>query len=465
MPGPFPLATLRAHAFPVTCVEFHCSNEYLVSGDEGGWCILWSILWRRPIAVWKAHTEPCLVVKFVDISGTTKDNGLKADTNTIELLTHGRDFKFRIFRLDLADVGQYSTEIPTSQSVASDWKTPWMIYTQDVNSLNFCSLAISGSVIAVPHTLDSDKIDVYDIQKRQRLLAALAPSEPAKRFEKCDSKSRPGEKTDSMNESDNDPKIKELSEADIEKLGEVEQLSPSSRNEELDLLNTMTAENHDKSKGQSKLSRMFANAPPQQHEEKNNDSNSIQESQKHGIVMSILVHQNWLVAGYENGSIAYYDISEQAVTEQKSIPIHIERVYDQPVLSLSNVVDGTDIFYSTSAGPYLTKHKLSTHEVLSKTNLKHVGLGSVCVRNDAKIVAMTSWDGFARVVKFKDSKPLAAMDRKANCVAFASVITTNSATSQLAQRCQKLATLSTQQPEHWLAVGSKDGRISLYNIY
>jgi WD40 repeat protein len=69
-----------------------------------------------------------------------------------KLLTHGRDNKLYIFDLDplvmTGDEGQ----------------APWMVYSQDVNSLSFCSAAICGNRIAVPNTLDSEKIDVYELE-------------------------------------------------------------------------------------------------------------------------------------------------------------------------------------------------------------------------------------------------------------------------------------------------------------
>lgn len=467
--GPFPLATLRAHAFPVTCLEFSHCNNYLIAADEGGWCILWSVTWRRPVAVWRAHKESCVAVKFTNIFSKGTELEVTGDVDDgnlpqFEILTHGRDFKIKVFRLDLTDVGQYSTELPTSQSAGDDWKVPWMVYTQDVNSLNFCPLSTDRSRIAVPHTLDSDKIDVYDLDSRQRIFTALEP--PLQNSPKVTVPSK-------VHMEDPGPKIKELTDEEarqFEKKPSNDKIS--NRSAELDLLNDLTTgsdEDDDKRKsatnvksktstGKSKLSHMFAGAKPEPVPDPSPSSNQdpIDESKKYGIVMALLIYRDWLVAGYENGAIAYFDLNTGTC-------VQVDRVYDQPVLSLSNIIN--DTFYSTSAGPYLTKHSLSSRCVVSKTNLRHVGLSCVRIRNDCKIVSMTSWDGYARVVSFKSSKQLAAMDRKANCLAFASVRTKD---SSLAPEHKSLVTKSTTSAfhdAHWLAVGGKDGRISLYDIY
>uniref|UniRef100_A0A060TBH1 ASTRA-associated protein 1 n=1 Tax=Blastobotrys adeninivorans TaxID=409370 RepID=A0A060TBH1_BLAAD len=147
---------LRAHPFATSCVEFAPNGLTLVSGDEGGWVFWWDLLSRRPLAIFRPHEKALVTVRL-----WYKDDG------TLCLLTHGRDNKLYIFHLKSGE--QYSTALPSGDDSGAQWKKPWMVHSQDVNALNFCPCEVQISkegvvkYLAVPSTLDSDKIDIYSI--------------------------------------------------------------------------------------------------------------------------------------------------------------------------------------------------------------------------------------------------------------------------------------------------------------
>ncbi|ODQ71364.1 hypothetical protein LIPSTDRAFT_74010 [Lipomyces starkeyi NRRL Y-11557] len=141
MSTPAAVATLRAQSHPINAIAFHSSNLRLVSGDDDGWCIQWSLVTRRPLAVWKSHSAALLTVKWMSDE---------------LLLTHGRDNKLYLHRLNDSPL---DTDIPGAHDNPDNWRRPWLVTSLDVNALNFCSAATWGTNrIAVPGTLDSDTV-------------------------------------------------------------------------------------------------------------------------------------------------------------------------------------------------------------------------------------------------------------------------------------------------------------------
>lgn len=180
---PVAYATLRAHPYAVTSTHF-LDNRKLVSGDEGGWCFVWSLVTRRPVVVWRPHRKAIVAAKFLPANHQT-EHGLL-------VMTHGRDHKLRVY-LVLQDTAEYNISLPTANDPGDNWKAPQVVYEQDVNALNFCAVAISQSQtpqlsgqsleLAVPSTIASENIDVYRVDRTQdnqlsRLAAAVKPPTP-----------------------------------------------------------------------------------------------------------------------------------------------------------------------------------------------------------------------------------------------------------------------------------------------
>lgn len=128
---------------------------------------------RRPLAIFRPHEKALVAVRL-----WSRDDG------TLRLLTHGRDNKLYIFHLKSEE--QYSTALPSGDDSGTQWKKPWMVHSQDVNALNFCPCEIQigeeGTVkyLAVPSTMDSDKIDIYSISDGglTRPFQAIGPDIP-----------------------------------------------------------------------------------------------------------------------------------------------------------------------------------------------------------------------------------------------------------------------------------------------
>lgn len=63
LPPASPAYVLRGHAAPIHALNFFAHNEHLLSGDADGWVVIWSLVTKRPTAVWKAHEGAILEAK------------------------------------------------------------------------------------------------------------------------------------------------------------------------------------------------------------------------------------------------------------------------------------------------------------------------------------------------------------------------------------------------------------------
>lgn len=151
-------ATLRAHKSTVRALGFTENGQYLISGDDEGFCVFWCLDTRRPLAIWQAHNNALLTTKFWDWG----------DANPL-VVTHGRDNKLRIWRNPL-DCSQDFLTAPLDHTNCTDLPRPWLVYTQDINALNFCMVALSPftgqtGLFAAPATVASERIDVYELNR------------------------------------------------------------------------------------------------------------------------------------------------------------------------------------------------------------------------------------------------------------------------------------------------------------
>ncbi|XP_076404623.1 guanine nucleotide-binding protein subunit beta-like protein 1 isoform X3 [Peromyscus maniculatus bairdii] len=144
-----------------------------------------------------------------------------------------------------------------------------------------------------------------------------------------------------------------------------------------------------------------------------------------------------LLAGYEDGSVTLWDISERKVCSR--IACH-----EEPVMGLdfdSQKAKGV----SGSAGKVLAVWSLDSQQSLqvNKTQeLTNPGIAEVTIRPDHKILATAGWDHRIRVFHWRTMKPLAVLafhSASVYCVAFAT--------------------------DGLLAAGSKDQRISIWSLY
>ncbi len=212
-----------------------------------------------------------------------------------------------------------------------------------------------------------------------------------------------------------------------------------------------------------------------------------------GMVMalSILAKSTRLqvTAGYESGHTMVYVQTDPGAVFQR---LYSARPHSQPVLSMA-LHPSLDYYLTSSADATLAKHPLPTEKGIWNTDLKplklsqtkHSGQQGLRIRSDGKIFATAGWDARVRVYSTKTMKELAVLKwHKVGCyaTAFASVEASDIDASgeQSADADGKNAVAVAErsivgtvqerreekaQSTHWLAAGSKDGKVSLWDIY
>ena len=199
---------------------------------------------------------------------------------------------------------------------------------------------------------------------------------------------------------------------------------------------------------------------------------------KTGMVMAIGLHyQNdklLVLAGYESGHAAVWRQNDSTKHWQT---VYVNKLHTQPILSL-DIAPTLKCFFTSSADAVIGRHPLSEDTVKPKSaQTKHAGQQSLTVRSDGKIFATAGWDGRARVFSAKSMKELAVLKwHKEGCYALAfskvagttpSTPTDDSVDAPSIKRDITVSELRTAKAKatHWLAAGSKDGKVSLWDIY
>lgn len=429
---PLAYATLRAHAFPVTTTSFARLGRalVLVSGDEGGWCFVWDVRTRRPVVVFRAHTKAVIAVRVLALPEA-------AAAGNLVIVTHGRDHLLKVYRVDpdLLRGGStrtskqplvYNTVLPMQSDDGTAYPSLPLIYTQDVNALNFCSVAFARALapggvasrvaFTVPSTLASENIDVYTVDLASGQLSRIVTALEA----------------------------------------------PKSPNQPL-----------------------FDDA---------------EVNRNAGIVMALLLVEisgtsdYALLAAYESGLVAVHRLVCGADGYRPTL-LYATKCHSQPVLSLDADPLAHAWFLSSAADAKIFQHPLASllpespladgsgadPWIIGPTvgfNTKHAGLSALAVRPDAKLFATAGWDGMIRVfdaranVKKQQFRTLAVFkggrQNGVTTVAFSPPDNTDSqidphgdSNADLASKLELLKPTS----DNLLAVGGKDGRISLYALY
>lgn len=190
-----------------------------------------------------------------------------------------------------------------------------------------------------------------------------------------------------------------------------------------------------------------------------------------------------VIVGYESG----HAMVSQLTSPQIWNILYIAQSHTQPILSL-DVSPEKDYFLTSSADAIIAKHPIHSsleNQITPVENLPqktlqtgHAGQQGLRVRDDGKIFATAGWDARVRVYDAKAMKELAVLKwHKEGCYAtsFADVeigpaqAEASSANGALVERTGKLTVreerLRRTKMAHWLAVGAKDGKVSLWDIY
>jgi WD40 repeat protein len=207
------------------------------------------------------------------------------------------------------------------------------------------------------------------------------------------------------------------------------------------------------------------------------------------MAVSIFYHpqttQLTVIAGYESGHTV---ISRLSPAHSWQV-IYTSQPHSQPILSL-DVSASKDFYLTSSADAIIAKHpipivKETPRPIIESLPLKtlqtkHSGQQGLSLRNDGKIFATAGWDAKVRVYATKSMKELAVLKwHKEGCyaIAFADVKEENSETQctegvQTTDLVKRPTEMTVKQQRlwkaktaHWLAVGSKDAKVSLWDIY
>lgn len=74
-PPATPAYIFRGHSSPIHAMGFYMNNLRLISGDADGWIVIWNVVTKRPVSVWKAHEGAILAVKGRSFLGGESDEG------------------------------------------------------------------------------------------------------------------------------------------------------------------------------------------------------------------------------------------------------------------------------------------------------------------------------------------------------------------------------------------------------
>jgi WD40 repeat protein len=237
------------------------------------------------------------------------------------------------------------------------------------------------------------------------------------------------------------------------------------------------------------------------------------EEGKTGMVMALRIlyvkSSLYLIVGTESGLTSVQRLNSNS---NKWETTYISKPHTQPVLSLDvtsitasiATASASDVRYLTSSADALITlnpiQKLDENKPLKTSQTKHSGQQSLSVRSDGKIFATGGWDGRVRVYSAKSLKELAVLkwhkdgvygvsfadiqsppleeaskDKPAAQMEHAVGNGSEESTVRLSLANQSVTStggsIARRKREdkaraiHWLAAGSKDGKVSLWEVY
>jgi WD40 repeat protein len=193
-----------------------------------------------------------------------------------------------------------------------------------------------------------------------------------------------------------------------------------------------------------------------------------------------------LIVGNEAGgtSVQIFDAEHKVWTT-----VYAAQAHSQPILSLG-ITPTVGRYYTSSADAVIASHPLPkalgdsfSQDDMVKVNTGHAGQQSLSVRADGRIFATAGWDSKVRIYSAKSLKEVAVLKwHKEGCyaVSFGSISMSKAIGEELAKTesnatvamlnqetnltVQQRRNIKTQET-HWLAAGSKDGKVSLWDIF
>jgi WD40 repeat protein len=205
-----------------------------------------------------------------------------------------------------------------------------------------------------------------------------------------------------------------------------------------------------------------------------------------GMIMTLRIFYKTgtlhLITGHESGVATLQILQDTKWKTVAASPSHT-----QPILSL-DVLPDLSCYFTSGADSIVGMHSIEdlalgvtspSVKTVQTVQTKHSGQQSLTIRSDGKIFATAGWDSRIRVYSAKTIKELAVLKwHKEGCysVAFAEIL--HAPTSEvgsavvkagnsegLSVRTVKQKSEDKARETHWLAAGSKDGKVSLWDIY
>ncbi|KAG8527564.1 uncharacterized protein KY384_007717 [Bacidia gigantensis] len=404
LPPAQPAFILRGHTAQIHALHFTPGNDRLLTADADGWLVSWNLAFKRPAAVWKAHSNAILAV---------------GSWGPEIIITHGRDNQLLVWRLSEQDEAHMDKTLPV-EADAFNSQQPWLLHAMPVNALNFCPFAmcydgmphaisarnavtdttvICPILFAVPNAIDSGGIDIFELPSRKRAATV----------------------------------------------------------------------NSDRSITTGMVMALGIMA----------DTTKIQ-----------------LAAGFESGHTMVFVQTDPAAPFER---LYCAKPHSQPVLSMV-ISPCKDHYITSSADANIVKHPFPSAKSIFKTEFKpirvsatrHSGQQGLSYRSDGKLFATAGWDSAVRVYSAKTMKELAVLKwHKEGC--YATAFATVKSLTDRSYDSNSCSTVAHEDPEsksslgiafrvsqnlsiqekrnrvaqstHWVAVGSKDGKISLWDIY
>lgn len=409
-PPPTPQYILRGHTSQIHATHFLRRNARLLTGDASGHVVLWDTSTKRPVAVWRAHDTTILALGH----WPSVDD---------KIITHGRDHRVKVWQLRSADEASLSDVLPADEvdgfgdGSGTQQRMPWLLHSVEVNALNFCGFAVCAA--PVPSTSESTTANGdYTAPERQGESSADG----------------------ALNTPRSDESI--LLAVPGVKEGDI-------------LIQALPSE------------KIVAAIPAD-------------VAAKTGMLMVLRLvvasdETVTIVAGYENGAVAVFRQANRVFER-----VLMAKAHSQPVLSLDVSPDGGCAF-SSGADAAVVRYELGDKggERVKVVQTKHAGQQSLNVRSDGRIFATAGWDGRMRVYSAQSMRELAVLKwHKEGCyaLAFAEVLDGHEQVSQTKGDDSNGSSTRTEmtvrqrrankaQTAHMLAAGSKDGKISLWEIY
>jgi WD40 repeat protein len=185
-----------------------------------------------------------------------------------------------------------------------------------------------------------------------------------------------------------------------------------------------------------------------------------------------------LLTALESGAV----IAQVCVRETSAwTTVYHSTVHTQPTLGL-DVALRSGCYFTSGADAVVARHVLpvdgnpvTAEPEVSKTG--HAGQQNLSLRSDDSLFATAGWDSRVRVYSAKSMREVAVLTfHKGSCYAVAfGDMPTDSTEQEPAEQKSKLSTtgvtLSSGRREkaskatHWLAAGSKDGKVSLWDVF